>query len=293
MKDGRRQGPYQLFRLTEMLADGSLSPEDQVWHEGMEAWKPLGETESLKSVLRSPSPPGENAAPEEPVPAIPLRKPPPLPGLLAMEVLRQRKALAWRRFFARQIDMTLLLVAVVTAASQAGWTDMWSLHSVDSLPLLFAPGVLGILTETLLLPLLGWTPGKLLLGLRVTDEAGGFPSFQAALKRSSLAWAGGLGFGLPANALLPVAQWMYAFWHYQQRGDTLWDRSAGTRVVSQPLNIRHAAGIALTTAMIAAVNAWVWFREPVPARISSEERALIEQLRHVTWDAALAVPGKE
>lgn len=288
MKDGKRQGPYQLFRLTEMLADGDLTLEDRVWHEGMDGWKPLGEAESLRSVQRTPVTP-EPAETEQEEPSPPVRvQPPPLPEMLTLELLRQRRALAWRRFFARQLDMTLLLIVVVAAAAQFGWTDLWALHSADSWPLLFAPGLLGIVVETLMLPLLGWTPGRLILGLRVATESGDRPTYAAALRRSLLVWAGGLGFGLPANALLPMAQWMYSFWHYQQRGETLWDRSAKTRVLFRPLTARHAAGIALTTAGIAAMNAWVWFKEPLPSRISGEERTLIEQLRTAAWDGVLA-----
>lgn len=285
MKDGQRRGPYQPFRLMEMLEEGELTPQDAVWHEGMEKWQPLQETASLQTVLRKNIPP---PLPPDDAPLLPA-PPPPAPAVkqeLTLALLRQRRALSWRRFFARQIDLILALFLVTASATALGWTDMWMIALPESFFFVIAPALLWIVPEATLLSLWGTTPGRLVLGLRVEDEKGSPPAFGKALLRSVLVWAGGLGFGLPLVMLLPVAQWMYALWHFQRSGDTLWDRSAGTRVAFCPLHRGHVAGIALTTALVTSLFAWLWLVPPLPARLKGEEREQLEQLRHTIWESA-------
>jgi len=294
MKDGKRLGPWQPFRLVEMLEDGELTPRDLIWHEGMDEWLPMEEAESMRTVLRRqpPAVSETDTAGEPPEPASP--GPPPLPRtdeapVLTLQVLASRKAAAWRRFFAKQIDLTLLMLAIVGIATAAGWTDLWAIHRAP-LAILFAPGIALILLDSLLLPLTGWTPGRLILGQRVLAEDGGRLSFKQALRRSVLLWAGGLGFGLPFNALLPPAQWLYSFWQFQRQGETLWDRAAKSHVEIHPLRAPHVTGVIAVTALVAAVNALVLFRAPLPDRIEGEERALILQMRRAGWDAVLDKP---
>lgn len=244
----------------------------------------------MRTVLRR-----QPAAVVEETLATPPPLPPPLPSsptqepVLTLEVLARRKAMAWRRFFAKQIDLTLLMLATVGIASAAGWTDLWAIHRAP-LAVLFAPGLALILLDTLMLPLTGWTPGRLILGQRVLAEDGGRLTFKQALRRTALLWAGGLGFGLPFNALLPPAQWLYSFWQFQRQGQTLWDRSAASRVETMPLRAAHVTGLIAVTALVAAVNALVLFKAPLPDRIEGEERALILQMRQAGWNAVLDTP---
>ena len=289
MKDGQRRGPYQPFRLTEMLEDGELTPLDIVWHEGMENWLPLQDAESLRVVLRKSTPP---PVPETDDPALP----PPLPDKVApveltLALLRQRRGLGWRRFFARQIDHTLAIAITAVVATSFGWTDMWMIYLPDSLLFVLAPALLWIVPEAVLLSLWGTTPGRLVLGLKVLDVNGTPPAFGSALKRSVLVWAGGFGFGLPILAILPVAQWMYAFRHFQRSGDTLWDRSAGTSVTGSRLHTGHAIGLALTTALVTSLFAWLWLMAPLPERLKGEERSQLEDLRRKLWETA--APAKD
>lgn len=285
MKDGQRQGPYQLFRLTEMLEDGELTPKDPVWHEGMEKWQALEDTESLRGVMRQPVVAKESGDHPQTSP-IQESKPAAVIPELTVALLRQRRALAWRRLFARQIDLTIATVTTVMAAAAMGWSDLWSLFKPDSLAIILAPAMIWILVDTIMLSLLGWTPGRLLLGLRVVDKNGARPSARTALKRSALLWAGGLGFGLPAAWLLPLAQWAYAFWLFQQRGETLWDHSAGTRVIVCQLNRWHAVGLAVITAGVTSLFAWLCFAAPLPARLNDQDRAQFEALRNAALESA-------
>jgi uncharacterized RDD family membrane protein YckC len=210
---------------------------------------------------------------------------------LTLAVLQQRRSLAWRRFFAKQIDMTIAIVLAVTAAAAIGWTDVWALVKPQGWLIILAPALLWIPVEAAMLALFGWTPGRLMLGLRVVDKSGSTPGFFASLKRSALIWAGGLGFGLPVETILPLAQWMYTFWHFQRFGNTLWDHSAGTQVIFRELNRGHATGLALFTAAMASLTAWIFLYVPVPERITGENRQALEQIGQTLWKMAAPAPA--
>ena len=278
LKEGRRTGPYQPFRLREMLEDGALTPLDVVWHEGMEQWQTLGETDSLRSVLRKEEttpvlPDLEEDAPPRPAPA----------AELTLAVLRARRGQAWRRFFARQIDLTIGIGLVIPAAAALGWTDYWSTVVPDGWTMLLVPAALWIVLEALQLHFLGWTPGRLVLGLRVERKDGGKVSLGQGLKRSLFVWAGGLGFGLRPGQLLPVAQWIYGFWSFQKHGQTLWDHAAGTVVTARPLGRWHAAGIAGLMALFSGLSAWLWLSAPIPERFDARAREEVEEIRRQFW----------
>jgi uncharacterized RDD family membrane protein YckC len=280
MKDGRREGPYQPFRLREMLEEGNLTPLDSVWHEGMENWQALGETESLRGVLRRE--PVEPAVPETPTATAPVPKFRE-EGELTLAVVRARRAMAWRRFFARQMDLHISIALVIPALAALNLTDIWSVLIPNPWYLAVAPAAVWIGIETVMLALLGWTPGRFLLGLRVLRRDGGQVTFLQALQRSALVWVGGIGFGLQPGYLLPVAQWMYGWWSLQKRGITLWDHSAGTTVQATLLNRWHVTGIALLLAVFTALNIWLMLSAPLPDRISEKDRASIEELRSEFW----------
>lgn len=116
--------------------------------------------------------------------------------------------------------------------------------------------VAALLTVPVTVALAGWesrrgaTPGKRLLGLRVSTAAGERPGFGRALARSTLkvalpwelahtavwnmaAWPGGGGTGLDIGLLVAayalVGAWLYSL--IARPGRTYYDRLAGTNVV--------------------------------------------------------------
>ena len=117
----------------------------------------------------------------------------PAPDALAADQLPKVRA-PWRRFFARSFDLLLcgalwnavlglgLNINVLNRA--AGW------QIVDGVVEL----VLLLLLEPLFLALWGATPGKWLLGLRVTDQNDQRLSYQAAFTRTCWVLWKGLGF---------------------------------------------------------------------------------------------------
>ncbi|MCC8063807.1 MAG: MerR family transcriptional regulator [Clostridiales bacterium] len=151
------------------------------------------------------------------VPAQPAVSTPPAPPLPAPpeEDIVPRVTAPWRRYFARAFDLALyqtlwwcflaLGFRVNMVQREAGVLD-----TAITLLLMLA-------LEPLMLHFFGTTPGKWLLGLRVTDEEGRKLSYSAALARSwTVLWR---GYGL----YIPVYSWYRLWQSYKdcQDGGTL------------------------------------------------------------------------
>lgn len=105
----------------------------------------------------------------------------------------------WRRYFARGLDFALyhlLLVCLMTAARIRPDGS-----AVQSVALTVGGYVLMLAVEPLLLHLWGTTPGKWLLGLRVSAWEGGRLSWSAALSRSWQVLWRGYGLDIPFYGL--------------------------------------------------------------------------------------------
>lgn len=131
------------------------------------------------------------------------------------QVSKQDKIIAiplagpWRRFLARNIDIWLLqlpiayCLASTLIAIDAAW-GIW-LQKPNSGYLFFwlcLPAVL--LAEALVFGFFGNTPGKALLGLRVTTIGVAKPSFNDYLSRLVGVYWYGLGTGIPLVFLIPM-----------------------------------------------------------------------------------------
>lgn len=173
---------------------------------------------------------------------------------------------AWRRYFARFVDLTLVftLICMIVGAligfclalfapqQVQGFVDwLGSLGEMNRLMSTVVTCLVWIPIETLMLGTLGTTPGKWVFGIKLQSGAGAKLGFGAALLRSALVCVQGLGLGLPIVALVTL---IYSYDKLTKTGTTLWDRrveSAVTYLPMGPLRIT-AAGIAivLTVALI-------------------------------------------
>ncbi len=52
-RNGEKQGPYTVYRITEMIDTGDLSLDDPAWHEGLDGWMPIKDIAVIASVLDS------------------------------------------------------------------------------------------------------------------------------------------------------------------------------------------------------------------------------------------------
>ncbi|MCD8160818.1 MAG: MerR family transcriptional regulator [Clostridiales bacterium] len=181
---------------------------------------------------------------------------PPLPAPPREDTVPKVTA-PWRRYFARAFDLSLYLALwwcflalgfrVNMVQRNAGVLD-----TVVALLLMLA-------LEPLMLHFWGTTPGKWLLGLRVTDEEGRKLSYSAALERSrTVLWR---GYGL----YIPVYSWYRLWQSYKdcQAGDTLaweYDSQLTLRESRTPLRVTGMlagsgvlVGAMVLSALLAAV----------------------------------------
>ena len=61
-RNGERYGPYSIEEVNSYLANGTLLPSDNAWHDGMPDWVPIGHIQGV--IL-----PGGGASPQPPSPA--------------------------------------------------------------------------------------------------------------------------------------------------------------------------------------------------------------------------------
>ncbi|RYD49048.1 MAG: RDD family protein [Verrucomicrobiaceae bacterium] len=98
---------------------------------------------------------------------------------------------------------------------------------------LFLQYVPWFILEALLIHYTGTTPGKWLLGLKVTNLDGSRLDLAASTRRSLRVMLLGVGFGW---SILAVFCQTLSYFTAKRLGSTLWDHTGGHRVNAAPLN---------------------------------------------------------
>jgi uncharacterized RDD family membrane protein YckC len=218
IQDGEKTGPIHDFDVRKKIEAGELPSSTPAWHDGLTAWKPLGEIKLFEREFDRPhEKPDTCKAPPEQESDSP--GPPPLadPPFLI------------RRFWARWCDLYLF--------AGVWWITIWATGR-DIEATLMNPWVMLFLyvpwfaLETYLLHRTGTTPGKWLLGLTVVNNDGTFLNLAAATRRSARVLCIGLGFGW--GGLTLICQIM-AYVTTKRLGRPLWDHAGGHRVTAAPL----------------------------------------------------------
>jgi len=221
IQNGEKSGPIHDFEVRKKIEAGELSADTPAWHEGLNAWRPLGEIDLFAREFDLPGHHPEDFQSSfeddtEPEPDAP----PPLPGETHMI----------RRFWARWFDLYLF----------AGfwWLGMWAAgrdigETLNNPWIILFQYIPWFVLETILLHRLGSTPGKWLLGIRVFNDDGSLLNLKQATLRSSRVLFLGIGFGWGILAL--ICQIM-AYFTTRKLGRPLWDHSGGHRLETTPLN---------------------------------------------------------
>jgi uncharacterized RDD family membrane protein YckC len=208
-----RLGPVRAKELKALLARGEVNNETMVWQQGMDVWVPLSDTQLVP------------------------------PRLSQQERARRMLALPaanrWARFVARCFDLwleTVLFMGLIGfilgrySATYLEWTT-WPYFShvfgIASVPISF-------LLDAIVYAIFGNTPGKALLGLKVTDSIGEPLTFIQYLRRNMAVWYSGLGLGLPIVTLITMANQGGALKEGHQAS---YDETTGYRVRTKKWNV--------------------------------------------------------
>jgi uncharacterized RDD family membrane protein YckC len=216
--DGEKSGPIHDFDIRKRIETGELPSTTPAWHEGLDAWRPLGEISLFSSEFDRPFiDPGASPDLQRDFTARP--SPPPLP----------EKAHIIRRFWARWLDLYFF--------AGIWWITMW-IAGRDIEATLNDPWVLlfqyipWFVIEALMLHRFATTPGKWLLGIRVVNNNGSFLSLPDASRRCGRVLFFGIGFGW---GILSIVCQIMAVVSTRRIGRPLWDHVAGHRVTAAPL----------------------------------------------------------
>lgn len=130
----------------------------------------------------------------------------------------------WRRYFARQMDMSLYGLALYLLIRFV-YPDVY--RATSNVKYVSLLSIAAILIEIVLLTVFGTTPGKKLLGIRLVNEGGDRLTLEQACKRCILVWT--LGNALYISFLSVIAN-IVGYDRLKNTGSTWWDDKSGTVV---------------------------------------------------------------
>jgi uncharacterized RDD family membrane protein YckC len=217
-RNGERFGPYTDDEIRQWLRDGTCRPDELGWYDGMVDWRPLGELF-----------PDENPVAAEGVPPVSLPPSPP-PFLGVTDAAVPEYAGFWLRFGAWVIDYLILIVpftvialsmglgAVMTTVMEQMKTDQVAAlqaYATSVLPITYVLMVIGFVYYTVF-ESSKWqaTPGKMAVGIRVTDTEGQRISLARSAGRNAVRLTNVLRFPVP----LPLICYVVAAFTQRKQG---------------------------------------------------------------------------
>lgn len=250
--EGNAYGPYTRQQLDQMRQAAQVSEDHLVWCLEWSEWHPLRRLQgtNAQAALAATGGNAERSAGSASAGrassgnAQPKRKqstPPKVPKAAAKPAedsaeSGKRFLIALRRWLARGID-TLWLGGIATGLLVWLWLSQEpELASAEALfpALWLLPVLLLVPVETLILAIVGQTPGKALLGLRVLTAEGSTPGLGAAFLRTRILALRGQALGIP---LLGILANIAAGSNYIQQQQTRWDERAGTKVIADEIDV--------------------------------------------------------
>jgi uncharacterized RDD family membrane protein YckC len=205
--EGEKIGPLHDFEVRRKIETTELAASTPAWHEGLTAWKPLGEIGIFAREFALATQPPLATTGRVPTP-------PPLPV----------ETFYLRRFWARWLDLSLY--------SGVWWLGMWAARQDISAALLnpwimFLHFLPWFVIETLLIHRFGTTPGKWLLGISVANKDASPLDLPASSRRAMLVFFIGIGFGW---SFLAFFCQLISMFIVKRLGATLWDHLGGHQV---------------------------------------------------------------
>ena len=249
--NGKRSGPYPDYEIRSRIEHGQMTSEEMVWHEGLPEWTPVGELELFRNSLEQ----------QEQEPTV---VPPPLPkDYMEATAVAKPKAHLARRFWARWTDLTLYS-AFWWLGMYLGGRDIGS--AIGNLWLLISMFLPWFAIEAWLIHRFGTTPGKWLMGLKVSNEDGSPLALKESMWRALRVMITGIGFGW---GLLAILCQTMSWFTTRRLGKPIWDYMGNHKVEAEPLNPFRT--VALIVVFIGAAQLQMAVRGP------HEEKIMVEQ----------------
>lgn len=244
--DGQKDGPVSQLRVGNWIESGKVTESTLGWHQGMDEWRPLSEIPALELFFEKKE---LAEAPVEP-PPLPTEAPKPSPNVVVeaseFDAGGQRP---FRRFFARIFDYTVVAVVVFLFSDiefpQPGpnetFADLLSRYMEQmqqpEAVLLARTQLVALivwqLLEGILVHMFGTTPGKALLGIRVTKDDGANIPIKRSIGRSFYVYVLGAGFYQFPFILIGG---IFSFFRLSGTGKCLWDQHLETKVITKRLS---------------------------------------------------------
>lgn len=244
LENEQKAGPYESFEIREWIDAGSLKADTMAWYQGAPTWEPLSEIPQFETLF----PNAEDAELDTTLP-IPLSVESQVDQIkeaLDHELSKAPSLNATRRLFAKLHDCILCMTLVFVVFQERA---LDTLQSESMFPLL-GVGLAYVIIDGIMTHLWKCSPGKFLLGMRITDAEGHAIPLPFALLRSLRAWVLGLGMWV----MWPLA--LLISWFVSRRfGYFLWDMPKRYRTVAKPFSALHVAAFTVSIfAMYALLN---------------------------------------
>ncbi|HEV2214082.1 MAG TPA: RDD family protein [Terracidiphilus sp.] len=179
---------------------------------------------------------------------------------------------AWRRYFARGVDTTLVMGVVVFVLlmfslivvvivdrpgfqAYAAWVN--GLAKMNRFLDTILTIVLWLPIEALLLSTLGTTPGKWIFGIRVRTRAGNLLRYWTALSRAARVFFQGMALSIPFLSLITL---FVSYDRLVKTGSTPWDRDLKANVGYAKMTELRLAGCIVAAIIWAGVTGWSLMR---------------------------------
>ena len=249
--NGTRSGPYPDYEIRSRIEHGEITSDEIVWHEGLPAWTPVGELELFR-----------NSIEQQQLASAAI--PPPLPeAYIEASAGAKPKAHLARRFWARWTDLTVYS-GLWWLGMYLGGRDIGS--AIGNAWLLLPMFLPWFAVEVWLIHSFGTTPGKWLMGLRVSNEDGSLLTLKEAIWRSLRIMITGIGFGW---GLLTILCQTMSWFTTRRLGKPIWDYMGNHKVEADPIKPLRTA--ALVVVFIGAFQLQAAVRGP------HEEKRFVEQ----------------
>ncbi len=276
-QNGKKQGPLKEWDIRALIEEEKVSKDDLIWHNDLPKWEKLGEYSALQSYFeKKPELTGEEAEIEDAKKKLKQKieevtgEKVPDNAIIRVEKIENHY---WvRRGFAKVFDLFLYYILFFIIANFAG-TPVFLDPELEWMRLICL--IPFFVLEGFMLYLWGVTPGKWILGLRVSSLAGLPPlNFNRSMIRSAASWFLGMVMGMFPFFIVAM---IISYFSTKKRGLTSWDAIGRTKIEAvRPLGGLSIFNYIMLGITILVVNSYFTVtHRPTANRIGN---ALLEQV---------------